>query len=779
MELNKMLPKDIIKYVKSITEEEAISLLDSNLSNDKFKLVFFNLSNETKMKLLDDNDLLSKIVEILKEGLKAKILKNFSDEFVVKLFTKINSEDIKYLSKSLDEERLIKITQKLEKISVDELLKESNPYKMEIYKKYKLNIKIKKVDEQLVIDNQYSLPYEFVSKLNDTRINKLIKMAKEGNPNSSDSVIFVTVIKMYSIFGYDNSFKILQNKFTYRTDASIKRVAADNFVDQRRQFRIDNQHLFYSYDLATKALNALKSENYEFFIPYCRDLTDTAIGNFINNLKVIYREFSETNDEDKLREIFEALFKTEITERERLLKEKYINNFYTHYRNIEKREKIHIEELYEILEDVDIKRFKLNEKGIIIIDKALNDFLLGNTKSDNDALLRLVINKDAFGLNDTLADVINDFSRISHIIYRNNNLSLKSILDIIDVCKAKSFSLMPNEEGMTLDVISKIMKSSKHCTEPKEEIFRRTRKLYVESKSKVGASIPLVSGMSKDSIKYSFIEFGNANAFTLGIDAGCCLKVGGKGEEFLEYLVKSPHALIVTLTLETGELYICPFIRNGNAIFGNGIDPMPKDESTSYKLLEALKEACETILLSSTLDETIEFATITDLHQEEFLRKQNLKEFKVNTYLPIKASFYSDYHKKDKITYIISSLVQNPEFNPYEPQKLFYEARKEPFVFDSSNNDKERIEQLINSINFTSIDYQNNLTDKQKNSMKRNYKSLNVEDYNYIIGSKDWFIAINDMEVISRILPYDKRARDEYFMAFQDIREKYSDTKRR
>lgn len=98
MELNKMLPKDIIKYIKSITEEEAILLLNANLSNDKFKLVFFNLSNESKIKLLDDNDILSKIVEILKEGVKTKILKNFSDDFITKLFTKIDTEDIKYLS---------------------------------------------------------------------------------------------------------------------------------------------------------------------------------------------------------------------------------------------------------------------------------------------------------------------------------------------------------------------------------------------------------------------------------------------------------------------------------------------------------------------------------------------------------------------------------------------------------------------------------------------------------------------------------------------------------
>lgn len=794
MDLIKMTPSEIIKYVKSSKEEEVIKMLDTNLPNNIFKLIYFNISEEKKLELLDNDDLFKKILEILKEGIKLKILKNFTDEFLVKLFKKISLEDIKLLGKSLDDDRFLKITQKLDEINKNSSnlnkqmklqeqyysLKVDNPYQLEIYTKYHLPLKVVKNDDELIIDNKYTLPYSFFIKLNDKRINKLIKLAKQNNPSSENSIIFVTIIKMYSVFGYDNSYKILQNKFTYRTDASIKRIAADNFVDQRRQFRIDNQHMFYSYDLATKALIALKKEDYEFFIPYCRDTNKLEISNFINNLKVIYNEFSETKDEEKLRNILEPLIKTEIIQREEILKQKYIQKYFEHYKKLDKRESLDIKELYNILANVDIRKFKIEENGKIIIDKALNEFLLGNTKSDNDAILRLVLNKDAFGLNDALDEVINDFSRISHIIYRNKNLSLKSLLDVIDVCKAKSYNLLPNEEDMTLDTISKIMKSVKHCTESKEEIFRRTRKLHVESKTKVAATIPLVSGVSTENIKYGIMDFGDASVLSLGIDAGCCLKVGGKGEDFLEYLMKSPHGVILYLIDEDNKLYICPFIRNGNGVFGNGIDPMPEDEIIASKLLNAVKEACENMVLNSNSEEMIEFATITDLHQEEFLKTKNLEEMKIETYLPINATFYSDYHKSDKKTYIVYSITQKPIHNSYEPKLKFYQKRKEPFVFDYGNSDKERVEQVINSINYTSIDYQEYLTEKQKNTIKRNYKKINIDDYTYIIGNKDWFIAINENgEVFSKILPYDERARIEYFNGLQDIKEKYSNTKRR
>lgn len=795
MDLIKMTSPEIIKFVKSNKEEEVIKMLNINLPNNIFKLIYFNISEKKKLELLDDEQLFKKILEIIKDGVKLKILKNFTDEFLVKLFKKISLEDIKFLSKSLDDNRFLKITKELEDINSKDnsisnkkmklqeqyySLKVDNPYQLEIYTKYQLALKVVKEDDELVIDNKYILPYSFFTKLNDKRINKLIRLAKQINPSANDSIIFVTIIKMYSIFGYDNSYKILQNKFTYRTDASIKRIASDNFVDQRRQFRIDNQHLFYSYDLATKALIALKKEDYEFFTPYCRDKNELEIDNFINNLKVIYKEFSETKDEEKLRSILESLIKTEIIEREKILKEKYIHKYFEYYKKVEKRKSINIKELYDILENVDIRKFKIDETGKIVIDKALNEFLLGNTKSDNDAILRLVLNKDAFGLNDTLDEVINDFSKISHIIYRTKNLSLNSLLDVIDVCKAKSYNLLPNEEDMTLDTISKIMKSVKHCTESKEEIFRRARKLHVESKSKVSATIPLVSGISKENIKYGVMNFGDASILSLGIDAGCCLKVGGKGEEFLEYLIKSPHGVILYLVDQNNKLYICPFIRNGNGIFGNGIDPMPEDEIVANQLLNAIKEACENMILNSSSEEMIEFATITDLHQEEFFKTKNLEEIKIETYLPINATFYSDYHKKDKKSYVVYSITENPVHEVYEPQIKFYESRKEPFVFDYGNSDKERIEQVINSINYTSIDYQDYLTEKQKNTIKRNYKKINIDDYTYIIGNKDWFIAINENgEVFSKILPYDERARIEYFDGLQDIKEKYSNTKRR
>ncbi len=788
----KMTPLEIIDYARKSEANDIIDALKSDISEELFKLIFFNIKDEIKDKLLDDDLILSKIILMVKNNSKTKVLKNFSNSFILQLLSKVNEKDLALIVNALPEDKLQNIIDFINKILEN---KESNcnkdalcklkeklimlNYNYDLYIKYGLKMKTVVDENVLIIEGKYKFPYDFLLKINDKRINKLLEIAKLTNPGESDAIIFFSIIKMYLIFGYDNVYKILQNKFTYRTEASIIRYAEANFVDLRRQFRLENQALFYSYDLATKAFEALKNKDLDFFRPYVREQDEQSFKNFIQNLEIIFQKFSTNKNEKILRNIFEQLFKTEIIEREKNLKERYIKNMLQKYNLNAKRNPIGIAELYRIFANVNISRFKLDDSGKIILDKTLNRFLLGNAKTDNDALLRLVFNKDAFGLNTTLDDVINDFSKISYMIYHNKNLSLNSILDVIDVCKAKSFNLLPNEKGMTLDTVSEIMKSLKHCTESKEELFRRARKLYVESQSKVASSIPLINGISKSDIKYNVINFDNAELLTLGINAGCCLKVGGKGEEFLNYLMKSPHGYIITLQDENNNIFICPFIRNGNGVFGNGLDPAPYDRNLSDRLLETLKEIGQNMISKSYDDEKIEFVTITDLHLEEFLKEKNLPRFKVDKYLPLDAVFYSDYHKKDKINYIVAAISSNVVHKSYEPKKLFYEERKEPFIFDSSNNDKERIEQLINSINYSSISFQHDLTETQKNRQRRNYKYLNVADFNFIIGNKDWFIGIKDFETISVVLPYDFRARNEYFKALEDIKEKYSEPMRR
>ena len=46
--------------------------------------------------------------------------------------------------------------------------------------------------------------------------------------------------------------------------------------------------------------------------------------------------------------------------------------------------------------------------------------------------------------------------------------------------------------------------------------------------------------------------------------------------------------------------------------------------------------------------------------------------------------------------------------------------------------------------------------------MKRKFKRICLEDYEFVIGNKDWFILIGkDMNIISYCLDYDSRAVDE------------------
>lgn len=794
MNINELPQTELIKYIRSLDSDSIISLFNQNVNNNILNMLFLNADELTKKRIINDDYTYNKLVNILKIN-RRKIVSYISDDILVLLLTKVDNNLQKEILLSLKDDKFLVITQKLNEINVnmeyiengiisrDEFEKLYNKYyiykiknklECDILNKYHIYFSAEVDDNNLIINSNYYLPYDIFLKINDKRINTLLEKAIESNPHIDKGLIFVTVIKMYAIFGYDNSYKILENKFTYRTDSSVYRAGEAWFIDERRQFRLENQELFYSYDLITKIINALENNNLSFFSQYCRDKDDERLlNNFIHNLQFAFKEYSHGNQQLLRRNLISDIVKKEIIAREELLKQKSIKDFKKNYLALKKRSPLSIVEMYNILDEFTIDNIKLDDKGRIIINNKLNKFLLGNTKSDNDALLRLVLNKDAFGINDTLGTIINDFKKIDRIIAKSHNLSLNSILDVIDVCKASSYNLQPNEEDMTLQTVATLLQSTKFCTEPKDVIFARACKLHVEKRKKVCSSIPIVSGVSKNGIKYEVARFDDPNILVSGINSGDCLKIGGYGEDFLHYLLKSPHGVIVYLTDQNNNKYICPFIRNGNGIFGNGIDPEPESEYIANFLLEALQECTQDMMLASDSHEEIEFATVTDLHQKRFFSEQDLPIIKIDQYLPIDGVFYSDYHKDELTTYIINSLISNPQYNPYVPNIMFYEKRLPGFVMDINTEDKERIEIVINSINYSFIDYMN-LTDEEKNSARRRYKRLKVEDYDYIIGNKDWFIAINELEIISRVLPFDARAREEYLIGLEGIRKKYS-----
>lgn len=64
------------------------------------------------------------------------------------------------------------------------------------------------------------------------------------------------------------------------------------------------------------------------------------------------------------------------------------------------------------------------------------------------------------------------------------------------------------------------------------------------------------------------------------------------------------------------------------------------------------------------------------------------------------------------------------------------------------------------------------ISEEEKKYLKRNYRNLDINDYIYIVGNKDWFIALkNDGKtLVNYILPYDNRAYDECRNSYEEMK---------
>ena len=89
--------------------------------------------------------------------------------------------------------------------------------------------------------------------------------------------------------------------------------------------------------------------------------------------------------------------------------------------------------------------------------------------------------------------------------------------------------------------------------------------------------------------------------------------------------------------------------------------------------------------------------------------------------------------------------------------------RSIPYIFSPNHEyDQERLFIRINSIAYSCIDYLD-ISKKEKEREKEYYLNKNIDDYIYIVGNKDWYIGIRkDKQIDKYILPYDKRALEEY-----------------
>lgn len=805
------LPKSCFSIIIKHTE------IIENLEDSVFKALFLQSPMEEQKKILDSDVLLPKIVaskpnirrkyvyDMVDISIKIYLLSKYNQtESIQKGFTKklIDSFSLEEFQQNISLIQPIlhtyyQIDQK-EDISIVEGISEkysvSKEEALSFYTLFKSGQRelflLEKIKDKatfllysrfnLVLPTQMDLygirlyedilyPYQYICRVSSKPIIQLFNLIAKKENNVNPSQAFVVALQLYGIFGFDLAKKILDDKFTYITDQALIRASEAAFVKERRKYRLTHQQEFLSQEMKEKILPALQKKDISFFknITVFKDIT--YINHFIESLENKIESF----DLKIKQKIVSSIVESEIITREQIYKKEFMKQYKDAYykEHGEKRGFVTCQELYDLFASVQPHTFRLDEKGKCMSSSSLHQFLLGNTKANNDCLLRIILNHIETGMNESVDQIINQFSLIDATIQKaNGKLSLYSLLDVADICKASTYHLEPDLSDLSLDTISKIIKSHKHCSEPKEVIFKRALQLHRNQRRKICSTIPTVQG-DMDGVKYEVLPFSSEKILTAGIDTGSCLKVGGKGEDFLEYISSSRHAVMVALYDTNGDYYVCPFIRNGNGLYGNGIDPKPKKERIPY-LLKSLQKCAFEIMKSTNKKEPILFTTITDLNLKEELSSYDFPSYQNREYLPLESTFYSDYHKADKKTYIIAaeSEFTVPEY--YSPIYTYEQPREDVYIYEKGELGAEEMTRYMNCIAYAKIDYMN-VNEIEKQHQKRNFKPLDATLFKYIVGNRDWFLAIDDKnQTVCYVLPNDARAKTECMTAIKEIEKK-------
>lgn len=634
------------------------------------------------------------------------------------------------------------------------VLKIKNEKELLLYTKFGLLIEVLEEQPEITLKSGVVLPYQNILDVKEGKVNKLISLLKEKGEYLEEDLLEVS-LKLYFIFGYDNARNIILDKFTNITPSSVNRIIDFNFKDHRREYRTKHQERFYHYGMENEVIDALNNNDDAFFSNLLYDVDLERLLKIKEQFLEICKNSNNINEKIKIR-LIEL-----INKRENDAKEDYAKDI---KRRLEGKplKKLSVNDLKDLLKDVSLVNIKYSEEELL----RLQQFLLGNFKDNNDCLLRLIINKEALGLNNLLGKLINQYDVIESIA-KKNKLSLNSILDVIDIVKTSFFSLKPNLQDIFLSTIANIISSKEYCIgKSEEEILKEICELHVERKSKVYASIPTIEGES-DNFTYYVAPFDAEYLLAAGVDAKNCFRISGKGEDFFRYCLTSNQAVIMYFTNEkTNRTYICPIIRSGNGIHCNGVDPKLEDDEKADFFRAFTKAMDEIIMISSkeSIDsEKIEVATITDLHLEDYFEVNGYLKYQLETYIPIDCPCYTDYNKKDKENYIIYKSDEYKENKYYLAKDKFYQERKEDYEFNIDKEyDKERLSLIVNSIAYSAIDYKN-IPKSLKNKAKRTFKPIDVNTFKYIVGNKDWYVAIDDQyNILANLLPYDERARKDY-----------------
>ena len=771
------------------------SLLEMN--DHDFNLFFLNINDTFKKSLIDEIEFFDKILSLPFNRLKKSILDLVSDDVRVYILKHPNllksyvafdvmSYYISHLScdgvqKILDydvlAELFLKDTEFLvryqnmksnvdrEDFSPIALFSIHNEYELLIYQRFHILVCVHGVEDDRILIGGKKISYSFLKNVCKKHIISLLDIAM-GQDGVKNNTLFVTVIKLYMVFGYDNSKKILEQFFTYATDASIKRASVETFHDERRAYRLQNNHQFYFYGIEDYFDEALFNNDFSYFQAFCgRD--DMYTKSFLKNVKLRL----DGKEENERKEVIKSIILDEIKNRETYFFDIEVSTYQKYYESISRKHDVTIEELYYLFSNVDID-VSLSDEGKVRPNEELIKMFLGNCKRDNDCLLRMIFNRQALGLDEEIYHIINHFEELEDIVSRSHTLSLYSILDVIDISKVFFYHLKPDEMDISLETFLKILNSRKFCSEDIEVIIDRVKKLHKLRKFKISCAVPFLKGGIND-VSYEIALPYDEKLLSSGIDTDSCFKVGGPGEDLFKYCLTNPLGCVLYLYFQN-NCYVLPCTINGNMFNINGIEPKIQEREVFDSIFLALRGISEEIIDSTS---SIELVTIGDFHHEDLMMESGLKSIVIDEFIPLHTDIYSDYNKKDTIHYILGKSNSFSCIKYFDNDERYYIKRFQPYVFSScQEDDYERIEMLLNQIAYASIEFMD-ISEDEKTYMRENYQHLKISDFSYIVGNMDWFIGIdNNGNMLSYVLPFDDRGVVEYEMYCQG---EYSKVKKR
>ena len=787
---------DLIQYYRNMDEETFLKLIQNVngllfLSDDEFRLLFLNVNSSFKMMILDELLLYERVLNLPRNRMRKSILDLVDDDIKNYIFSHHNlfcsdssfdkvceyfrgascevvsqfldydvlksciffHDDVVSLVKKkflIDYEMEMELVKALScgNFSPVSLFSIQNIYELFIYLKFHILVRVDDYQNGFIVMNGKEIEYDFLKKIYKKHIISLLDMGNKIRDGEANSVLFVTVIKLYLIFGYDNSKKVLEQFFTYATPSSIKRASLDLICDERRNYRILNQSQYYFYGMESLFEEALLMDDVFYFKEFC-GMDDEYCLSFMKRVKKRLVGKSDVAKE----EIIKSIILEEVQKREKRYEEGRMIEVKKDYQDISRKKDVSIGDLYSIFSSVSFS-YQLTRDGKLLPDKVLSSVLLGNCKRDNDCLLRLVLNREALGLNDELSFIITHFDEIKRIIDKDSYLSLYSVLDIIDVSKVFLYHLKPNELDISLDTLSKIIHFRKFYSEDIHDILMRVMEVHQLRKFKISCAIPFLKGMSHD-VFYQVMLPSDERLLACGAVGDSCFKIGGPGEDFFKYCLTSSLGFILYLSYQ-GVVYVLPCSVNGNMVNINSIDPKIRDESIFKNIIGCLMDFGQDVILNTKL---IDIVTITNFNHDIFMKDSGMESISIDGVIPIGTDFYTDYNKKDIIEYVLCKRESFSDIKYFDNDERFFVVRSQPYVFSSFHEeDAERIEILLNQIAYSYIDYMD-IDSFNKEEKKKNYQYLSIRDFVCVVGNVDWFVGITKSnEIIECILPYDYRA---------------------